>query len=210
MRIVFLATAILISNVYAHSQNAVEILSPDGKIKVAIQANSGLSFGVIYDNNIVLKPSQINFVLNNGHSLSGNLSLKKLSRRSINSVIVSAVPEKRLHIPDHFNELTIRFRQPMSVVFRVYNDGLAYRFLTHINDSIIVQEETARFSFPGNPTVVFSEVMKRENTDIYHTSFEEPYVQKSIDSITSNNYCFTPTLISPDSGPKNNRYRIRS
>ena len=202
MRIVVVAIIILISNVFAHSENAIEILSPDGKIKVTIQANSGLSFGVTYDNKTVLQPSLINFVVNNGNSLSGKLSFKKVSRQSIKSVIISPVPEKRLNIPDHYNELTIRFRQPISVIFRVYNDGLAYRFLTHINDSIIVREETARFSFTENPTVVFSQVVKRENTDIYHTSFEEPYIQLSLDSVTSNNYCFTPTLISPNSGPK--------
>jgi alpha-glucosidase len=202
MRILWLVIVFNVTHLFVHSQKAIEIHSPDGKIKASIQSSSGLTFSVTYENQQVLLPSVVNFVLGNGYSLSGNLSVKKLSRRTVNTVIISPVPEKRKNISDHYNELTIRFRQPISIIFRVYNDGLAYRFLTHINDSITVREETAHYRFPGNPQVVFSPVAKRENADIYHTSFEEPYIQKSLDSVTSSNYIFTPTLVAPNSGPR--------
>jgi alpha-glucosidase len=78
----------------------------------------------------------------------------------------------------------------------VYNDGVAYRFLTHVNDSIVVQEETAEFHFQRNYPVYFSQVVKRQNADIFHTSFEEPYEIKTLDSLTQKNLCFTPTLVS--------------
>jgi alpha-glucosidase len=150
----------------------------------------------------MLRPSIINLSLDNGISLSGKLSIRKLTRRSNNSVIISPVPEKRKNIPDSYNELTIRFDAPLSVVFRVYNDGVSYRFLTHVKDSIIVQEETAEFNFPENHPVYFTQVIKRDNADIFHTSFEEPYEVKQLDSIASTNLCFTPTLVAPETGAK--------
>lgn len=202
MRFFFTALFIQLVLAFSYAADTKEIVSPDGKIKVTIEINPGLRYAVAYENKLILQPSIINLLLDHGISLSGKLSVKKLTRRSNNSVIISPIPEKRKHIPDIYNELTIRFKSPVSVVFRVYNDGVAYRFLTHIMDSIVVQEETAEFNFPENHSVYFTQVVKRENADIFHTSFEEPYELKQLDSLDSANLCFTPTLVAPKTGPK--------
>ncbi|HKZ67170.1 MAG TPA: glycoside hydrolase family 97 protein, partial [Chitinophagaceae bacterium] len=179
-----------------------EISSPDGKIKVTIEAKEKLYYSINYGNKPLLLPSVINMLLDNGADLSGKIVFKKTTTRHNNSVIISPVPEKRRNIPDIYNELTIRFKQPFSVVFRVYNDGITYRFVSHFKDSIIIKNETASFNFPANHLFYYPEVVKRENTDIYHTSFEEPYKLKLLDSLTQNNLCFTPVLVSPGEGPK--------
>ncbi|MGZ5219254.1 MAG: glycoside hydrolase family 97 protein [Chitinophagaceae bacterium] len=179
-----------------------EISSPDGKIKVTVEAKEKLFYTISYENKILLLPSVINMILENGVELKGKISFKKTTSRFNNSVIISPVPEKRKNIPDIYNELAIRFRQPFTVIFRVYNDGVAYRFVTHFKDSIIVKNETASFNFPANHLLYYPEVVKRENTDIYHTSFEEPYKLKPTDSLTQNNLCFTPILVAPTEGPK--------
>lgn len=179
-----------------------EISSPDGKIKVTVEAKEKLFYSISYENKMVLLPSVINMILENGTELSGKISFKKTTSRSNNSVIISPVPEKRKNIPDIYNELAIRFQQPFTVIFRVYNDGVAYRFVTHFKDSIIVKNETASFNFPTNHFLYYPEVVKRENADIYHTSFEEPYKLKPTDSLAQNNLCFTPILVAPAEGPK--------
>ena len=127
---------------------------------------------------------------------------KKSASRSNNSVIISPVPEKRITIPDIYNELIIRFRMPFSVAFRVYNDGVAYRFLSYFKDSIVVRNETATFNFPDAHLLYYPEVVKRDNADSFHTSFEEPYKLKPLDSLTKTNLCFTPVLVAPADGPK--------
>jgi alpha-glucosidase len=179
-----------------------EISSPDGKIKVTVEAKEKLFYSISYENKMVLLPSVINMILENGTEFSGKISFKKTTSRSNNSVIISPVPEKRKNIPDIYNELAIRFQQPFTVIFRVYNDGVAYRFVTHFKDSIIVKNETASFNFPANHFLYYPEVVKRENADIYHTSFEEPYKLKPTDSLAQNNLCFTPILVAPAEGPK--------
>ncbi|MFC0771734.1 glycoside hydrolase family 97 protein [Terrimonas alba] len=179
-----------------------EINSPGGKIKLTVEAKEKLFYSIRYNNELILLPSEINLQLQDGTDLSGNPSFKKTSTRHNNSIIISPVPEKRKIIPDVFNELTIRFKQPFSVVFRVYDDGVAYRFLSHSKDSIIIREEIASFNFPASHPMYYPEVVKREHTDIYHTSFEEPYQFKPLDSLSKNNLCFTPVLIAPSNGPK--------
>jgi alpha-glucosidase len=187
---------------YGHSTDRKEITSPDGKIKVIIETKENLFYSVTYENKNLLLPSAINLLLENGNGISGKIDLKKTTIRSVNSVIISPVPEKRRNIPDIYNELTIRFKQPFSLIFRVYNDGVAYRFLSHIKDSITIKQETAKFNFPANHLFYYPEVVKRDNADIYHTSFEEPYQLKPLDSLTQNNFCFTPVLVAPADGPK--------
>lgn len=179
-----------------------EILSPDGKIKVTLRATTHLFYAVSYQGQPLLLPSLINLTLQNGVDISGKINLKKTTRRSNHSLIISPVPEKRRHIPDIYNELVIRFQQPFSLVFRVYNDGVAYRFLSHLKDSIIIEGETATFNFPAAHPLYYPEVVKRDNADIYHTSFEEPYQLKPLDSLTSKSLCFTPVLTAPLQGPK--------
>jgi alpha-glucosidase len=197
-----LVSLLLLVLLTAKANDRKEIFSPDKKIRLTIEITSTLSYSISYLGKPILLPSRIDLRLHNGISLSEDLSTRKASVRNNSSIILSPVPEKRVRIPDEYTELAIRFRQPFSVIFRVYNDGVAYRFASHFKDSIVVENETATFSFPENHPVYFPEVVKRENADIFHTSFEESYQLKPLDSLRSSQLFFTPILIAPASGPK--------
>lgn len=41
------------------------------------------------------------------------------------------------------------FKQLYTLLFRVYNDGVAYRIVTHFKDSVIIKNELAHFNFTG-------------------------------------------------------------
>lgn len=200
MQKTLLAVVCLANCLLAYTADKKEISSPDGKIKVVAEAKENLYYSVYYENRVLLRPSVINMTLADGTTVAGKIAFNKTRTRHNNSVIVSPVPEKRKYIPDVYNELTIRFKQPFSIIFRVYNDGVAYRFVSHVKDSIIIKSETASFQFPGNHLLYYPEVVKRENTDIYHTSFEEPYKIKPLDSVTQNNLSFTPVLVKTNEG----------
>ncbi len=187
---------------YGYGADKKEISSPDGKIRVIVETKENIFYSVTYENKILLLPSAINLVLDNGITITGRIDPKKTTIRSTNSVIISPVPEKRKYIPDIYTELTIRFKQQFSLVFRVYDDEVAYRFVSHNKDSLIIKQETATFNFPANHLFYYAEVVKRENADIYHTSFEEPYKLKPLDSLAPHNFCFTPVLVAPANGPK--------
>ena len=202
MKNIFLAILSLSLFSFGHITGIKEITSPDGKIKVTIEAKENLFYSVSYENKALLLPSIINLQFESGVDISGKIDLKKTTTRFNNSIIISPVPEKRKNISDIYNELTVRFNQPFSLVFRVYNDGVAYRFLSHVKDSVLVKQETATFNFPANHLLYYPEVVKREYADIFHTSFEEPYQLMPLDSLNQTNLCFTPVLIAPSDGPK--------
>ncbi|KAA2243551.1 glycoside hydrolase family 97 protein [Chitinophaga agrisoli] len=199
MKTVYLAIGLLILHVSARCVTIPDLLSPDKKIRVHIEAGNGLSYAVSYEGQPLLTPSHIGLEISD---LPVNWSVRGVSTRAVQANILSPVPEKRRQIPDHYNELTIRFRQPISLIFRVYDDGVAYRFVTHIKDSITVNQETAQFNFPQPHKMYYPEVVKRENVDSFHTSFEELYQLKPMDSLTAANLCFSPLLVAPANGPR--------
>lgn len=192
----------LLMLLYCRASGKKEITSPDGKIQVTVEAGRFLQYSVKYEGRPLLQPSRIDLLVKGQEGFSGKLDFKDIKIRQVNDLIISPVPEKRKHIPDVYTELTIRFNRPFSIVFRVYDDGVAYRILSHLKDSALIQNEIAEFNFAGTPMVYFPQVVKRDNADIYHTSFEEPYQLKPVDSLTSNHLCFSPLLIMPVDGPK--------
>ena len=50
------------------------------------------------------------------------------------------------------NELNLKLKNGFGVVFRAYNDGVAYRFYTTRKDEVIIENEVAEFNFPEDYT----------------------------------------------------------
>src|SRR5687768_226097 len=170
-----------------------QIQSPDKKTRVVVDLMDGkIRYSVYFNNEQVLLPSTIQLVLLNAAS---TLSVRKITEDAVRSIIVSPVPEKRRNIPDEYNQLAIRFREPFTLQLRVYNDGIAYRWITHFKDSITVSDEISNYHFKGDPETYYNEVEKRPDLDIYHTSFEEPYKCGKVSSLTDKDVCFSPLLV---------------
>lgn len=176
--------------------------SPDGRIRVTISTDSVLRYSITYDNKLMLDPSTVDMLLQDGRRLSSNLKSKKTTRNRVDQIITSPVPEKRINIPDRYNSLSIVFRSGFGIEFRAYDDGVAYRIQSYLKDSIKINTETAQFKLHRAHPVYYTAVVPRENVDRYHTSFEEPYSFKPVDSIDNTTLIFTPTLVSPVEGPK--------
>lgn len=184
------------------SKDTLQVCSPSGKICVKIWMGKQLTYGISYDNKTILEPSSIDLLLENNQSLSFNNAIRASSVKKIKEHIVSPVPEKRRIIPDIYNLLSIEFRHPYRVEFRVYDDGVAYRIFTMYKDSIYIKNEVAEFSFPGKPSAYFPQVQKRPDADIFHTSFEEEYPFRRIDSIADGVLGYSPILVVHESNPR--------
>lgn len=184
------------------AQQTLQLLSPDKTIKVSIQTNNQLTYSVFVDGNKVLDSSLINMQLSNNIALSDNLKIKSAKTKSVNETIVAQIPVSRKNIPNNYNELTINFKNNFAVIFRAYNDGIAYRIATTFKDSILVQNETAQFNFTNNAHAWSPIIQKREDQDIFHTSFEELYPYKSLDSLSVNDYMYSPVLINTNNNIK--------
>ncbi|QHT69398.1 glycoside hydrolase family 97 protein [Rhodocytophaga rosea] len=196
---IFLLT--LTSSVFLFARE-IKVKSPDGKIEVRIHQNKQLTYDVLSGQNALLQGSVIDLELENGNSLSAGLAIRAVNRSEVRTEIVPVVPEKRRIIPDRYNQVEIRFRQPYSLLFRVYDDGVAYRIVTHFPDSITIKNEAAIFNFSLTKMIWYPQVQPRTDADVFHTSFEEHYTIKPLDSIPAESLIFTPLLIETSTSAK--------
>lgn len=196
-----IAVLFLMVNINARSNDTIKVSSPAGKIIVKVWMGKQLNYKILFQNKTILEPSSIDLQFDNNRSLSANNVIKSSSVKRVNEQIISPVPERRKIIPDVYSLLSVVFRQPYKVEFRVYDDGVAYRILTMYKDSVYVKNETAEFSFPGKPSVYLPKVQKRDDADIFHTSYEEEYPLRSMDSLITGMLGYSPVVVVPESYP---------
>jgi alpha-glucosidase len=191
---------IVFSLINAKAQHIIQLFSPDKTIHIDIATLGRLSYSVFVDENKILDHCVIDMQLADGQKISDDLKISGSKTRMVNENIVAQVPYSRKNIPDQFNELRLQFKKQFAVIFRVYNDGVAYRIETFFKDSITVAGETAGFSFLKNAHAWAPVIQKREGLDVFHTSFEERYPYKILDSLSNGDYMFSPVLVKTANG----------
>jgi len=175
--------------------DTITVNSPSSNISVRVWMGNQLTWDVWSGGKQIMKPSFIDLIPEGKGSLAASGKIKSSDRKEFRGEIVSPVPEKRKIIPDNYNLLTLLFRVPYKVEFRVYDDGIGYRILTQFRDSLTIKNEVARFSFPGNSIAFFPLIHKRADADIFHTSFEEEYPRMKLDSIPEGAIAYSPVLV---------------
>jgi alpha-glucosidase len=132
---VFICTAGIAKS---QNQKMYEVQSPDGTIKLLVNAGTGITYSVFVDGKEIVEPSAISMNIG-GNSIPGeNPAVEDIQRKEIREQIKPVVPEKFAVIENHCNELSVNFAESYSVIFRVYNNGVAYRFKTNFDKNIKV------------------------------------------------------------------------
>jgi len=179
-----------------------EALSPDRNIRVSVEVGKSISYSVNYKNDILILPSVINMSFQPDIFNGGDPVVSDTLTHFVNGEIVPVIKEKKALIPDNYRELIIHFNNHFELDFRVYNDGVAYRFATSLPGGLTVTAEKACFNFQSGSIAYYPQVTIRTDADIYHTSFEEPYTTAELDTITKNMFAFTPVLVQRENLPK--------
>ena len=147
---VLLACAGTYVNVQA-AEKTYNLTSPDGKLKVEVFAGQGLSYQVSYDNAIVLSKSNIDIILSKRVSIGMDSRVMRVQRKKIEEMVESPFYRFKEFVAA-CNELNLKLKNGFGVVFRAYNDGVAYRFYTTRKDEVIIENEVAEFNFPEDYT----------------------------------------------------------
>src|SRR4051812_37386372 len=87
------------------TKDTLQVASPSGNILVKVWMGKQVQYKVLYDNNVIVNPSRIDFLLDKNRSLSSGNAIKSSSVRKVREQIISPVPEKRKVIPDVYNVL---------------------------------------------------------------------------------------------------------
>jgi alpha-glucosidase len=182
--------------------DSLTVCSPSGKICVKLWMENQLRYCIYEKGNLIVLPSEIDMILKNNQNFSQDNRIKSFSIKKISEQIISPVPEKRKLIKDEYTLLSIKFKQPYQIEFRAYDDGVAYRFLTKFKDSIVIEKEIANFHFPNNASAYYPSIHKRDDADIFHTSYEELFTLRKMDQIKKAELAYNPVLVSTEQGTK--------
>ncbi len=109
--------------------------------------------------------------------------------RNISRMVTPVVKQKSAQIAENFSELTLNFNHQLSLIFRAYDDGVAYRFISHQASSFKVIKEIADFNFTANHKVYFPE----EKSFISHN--ERLYQQTRLSNISDQQFASLPLMV---------------
>ena len=165
--------------------------SPDSRITVNVETGTNTTYSVTFHGKVILNPSPISMTFDNGTVIGRNMEVKKVERFTQNQVLKPVVRQKSEQIIDHYNEMVLDADR-YKLFFRVYNDGLAYRFHTDFPDSLKVLNEEVTYCFPEDYNTLFPEERSM-------LSAQQPlFKPMKLSEIGTDRFCSTPILIKVD------------
>jgi len=153
--------------------NAAErVTSPDGQISVTVGLKSGKPYYMVnYQNRPIVIPSHLGFLLDDGEV---GKSMRQVGKQTCTKDETWHQPwGEEVEVRNHYKELTLRLQEQsgskrqMSVVFRVFDDGVGFRYILHginkgkeyqIQDElteITLAHDAKAWSIPTNRTAYF-------------------------------------------------------
>lgn len=189
----------------AFAQKNFEVTSPDGTLKTEISVEDGkVTYCVIKDGITLLTPSEISMQLADGTSYDGAVRLGKTEKKTVDNVLPAHF-YKKAQVKENYNQLTLKFKT-FDLVFRAYDAGVAYRFVSKSKTPFKVLSETASFAFPAdwNMYVPYVKDPKPTLEEQFYNSFENMYVHGQLSSWDSGRIAFLPLMVESPDGYKIN------
>lgn len=152
----------------AQAQKGITLRSPNGKINLEVRLSDKIYYDVSCENERLLTDNALS--LNIGkQTLGSNPKLIKQKRNHIQETIRPVVPFKHSTIDNQYNQLMLSFKGNYAVEFHAFDDGIAYRFVTTLKDSVEIRNEEFRIHFPEEYTLHLQQPYG------FRTAYEEPY-----------------------------------
>ena len=147
---ILLVLLLFVSQLSAADKN-YQLQSPNGQILIDVTAGSKLTYQISYNNQQLLSPSSIDLLLPDGKSVGKDIRVNGAQRKKIAETIESPFYRFK-EFTTACNELNLKFKNGYGVIFRAYNEGVAYRFYSNQKAETIIQNEVAELNFPNDFT----------------------------------------------------------
>jgi len=182
--------------VFSAQAQDFELSSPNKKISIAININEQISFSAAFDGQPIIAPSSIGVNLMDKSPSTAAIKALFSPRRTHNEVAVPQVKQKSATIKDHYNEIQLELSNNFTLIFRAFDEGIAYRFAYTGKESAIVQSEDLFLQLAADDNIYFPE----EVSLFSHN--ERNYIQYNASAISSDQLASLPLLIDSKAGPK--------
>jgi len=202
MRLTFLVLLVLAMAVRAIPD--VRVKSPNEKLTILFRLESGgtPSWQVLRNDAVLLGWSPLGLTFREGGALSSDFTMLD-SRIGTHDETYALVIGKTKWARDHYRELQVHLRESvpprrtLNIVFRAYDDGVAFRYLLPAQDSLtafaIVSENT-QFHFPDDLKAWAFQI----NT--FRSSFEGRFLPTTLNAIPDTGLVYLPLTMQRNDG----------
>ena len=170
--------------------------SPDGKNKAVISISADISLKLLVDGKEVFKLNSISLVTDLKGTLGKSPSLISTNLLNVDQVVMPVVKVKSAEIKEHYNQLTLSFKNDFDLILRAYDDCFAYRFRARFEGPFKVVDETANLKFPAGTKVHFP------TEESFLTHSERLYEYLDADNIGSGKMSCLPALFEIPQGAR--------
>ena len=203
---ILLLSAFLLSLTSLLAQKGYTLTSPNGNLTLTVQTGDQLQYSVTHGQTVVLAESPIALALDDGRVLGAPAQVTSARNQTVDQRIKTYF-YKRNDLRDYCNELTLSFKGNYKVIFRAYNEGVAYRFVNGAAKSYNVVSETAEFNFDNDYTAYIPYVNARPGKgdfieQQFFNSFENTYTVTPLSQMEPERLAFLPVLVSLNDGKK--------
>jgi alpha-glucosidase len=166
-----LFAAITATGGLVRAQQPLELLSPNGKIKLSVDLKDKIYYTISDGTGILLQNNEIGLRLRN-ETLGGNPELVSRKLASADGKITPVVPFKFSTVENKYNQLLLGFKGDYALEFRAFDDGVAYRFIVGKKGEIDILDEDINIYFPDDYLL---HVQMAEDSKGFASTYEEPY-----------------------------------
>src|SRR6266568_1651475 len=118
----------------AVAQSSHSLHSPDQRIEVRIRLADRIRYDVLLNGKLLIQDSTLS-LKTSSTTLGLNPRVKDAKRHSVDQWIEPVVRQKFARIRENYSALRLEMEGNYAVVFRVYNDGAAYRLETSLPEA---------------------------------------------------------------------------
>ncbi len=219
-----LVVLILASCQQPKENKITELLSPNKNLKFQLfseDKDPELQYTIRFKDSLLVDKSTI--ALNLEGETYDHLSIKEIQSFEVDTLFSPTIAAKRKIFVDHYKGIRIQFDQPLSLEIRLYDEGLAYRWISQSAADLKVINEKFEVN-PAQEATLFYAPYEQENPlgpGIFNyikkhflrlvnfikvknipseTTFETQYTSQKISEMSKKSFLFVPALIQTNDG----------
>jgi alpha-glucosidase len=185
----------------AQKAKVYEVKSPDGAIAVKVESGTKMLWSVQHKGQQIIAPSAISLLLQSGEALGDNANVTTSKTESVNTTF-NAVNYRKTVVSEIYNQLTLSCKGDYGVIFRVFNDAVAYRYFTKRKEEIVIKNEVANFNFTEDHKAFIPYLRDYRDGKVFNASFESLYKEHKISEFITDSLAFLPLLVELNNGKK--------
>ena len=194
--VTIIVACLLFAATSVSGQSGFDLSSPDGRVQLKIETSRRLSYSVLFKGRTLVRDATATMTVDKS-VLGQDPKVAASHRRTVDKQLVPPVAQKFARIHEHFNELRLDMVGDYALVFRAYDEGVAYRFETSLpRTEVKVYAEEVNLNFASDYSVYYPQ----EESFFSHNEREFGYVP--LKGITPQTLASVPAVVDAGNGIK--------